>query len=111
MRNARACKSSALYNPAAGYRTETFSRLNSGITQLGHVCYETGGEAYFKDNDPLTSIKPYLADITEHLAHQYLLKFRFEQTPKPGYQALYIHPTSFKTEVMVPDSVFVPVSK
>jgi hypothetical protein len=100
----------ALYNPVANYRSEKSLKVNSGVTQLGHVCYETGGEAYFRGNDPMESIGPYLADIAEHLAHQYAVKFRLSRPKQGSFQSIYAHAGSFDTELMVPESVWVPAA-
>lgn len=64
----------AIYHPSAEYATD-FSKLNEGQVQLAHVAYETGGEAYFLGPGPLLSLGPFLTDINEHLANQYLLEF------------------------------------
>ena len=65
----------AIYHPSADYAETNFSKLNEGQVQLAHVAYETGGEAYFLGPGPLLSLAPFLADINEHLANQYLLEF------------------------------------
>jgi hypothetical protein len=65
----------AIYHPNADYATTDFSKLYAGQIQLSHVADETGGEAYFLSFGPSSSIAPFLADINQHLANQYLLEF------------------------------------
>jgi hypothetical protein len=101
----------ALYNPAADYLSEKrsrASRANSGVVDL--VCYETGGEAFFLSHDPSESIEPFLADIAEHLAHQYQVKFRISPGPESGFQAIYVRSGFPNLELMAPESVWVPVT-
>jgi len=65
----------AIYHPSADYVTSDPSRIYAGQTELSHVAYETGGEAYFVSLGPLPSLAPFLADISQHLANQYLVEF------------------------------------
>lgn len=70
----------AIYHPSADYATVNFQRIYSGQIQLAHVAIETGGEAYFLGFGPLPSLSPFLSDIADHLANQYLVEF----LAKPG---------------------------
>jgi len=100
----------AIYHPAADYRATGTSRLYAGQVQLAHVAIETGGEAYFKGLAPLPSLSPFLADIAEHLANQYLLEFF--ANPATGFGALQeVTVQSRKipqVELMAPYRVWVP---
>jgi hypothetical protein len=98
----------ALYNPAANYLSEKWAKVDSGVVDLAHVCYETGGEAYFLSHNPMDTIEPFLADIAEHLAHQYLVKFRLSPVPESGFQRIYVIAGSVDRELMKPESVWVP---
>jgi len=97
-----------LYNPKAGYASEKWSKVDSGIVDLAHVSYETGGEAYFTSHTPPATIAPFLADITEHLAHQYLVKFRLTPGPESGFQTIHITSGTIDQELMKPDKIWVP---
>jgi hypothetical protein len=99
----------AFYNPAADYLSEKrsqASRVDSGAVDL--VCYETGGEAFFLSHDPSESINPFLADIAEHLEHQYLVKFRISPGPESGFQPISVRSGFPSLELMAPESVWVP---
>ena len=65
----------AMYHPSADYATADYSKIYSGQVLLAHVAVETGGEAYFLGFGPLPSLAPFLADIADHFANQYLLEF------------------------------------
>ncbi len=98
----------ALYNPASDYLLQDWAKVDEGLTNLASLGYETGGESYFIGHAPLTSVAPFLADITEHLANQYLVKFRLSPQPAPGFQTIFIDPTGPERELMKPDKVWVP---
>jgi len=98
----------ALYNPVTNYLDQKWSKVDSGVVDLAHVCYETGGEAYFIGHSPADSIAPFLADITEHLAHQYLVKFRVPARGEGAFQTIYVSSPSYDREFMKPESVWVP---
>ena len=65
----------AIYHPSADYFASDPSKIYAGQVQLAHVADETGGEAYFLGFGPLPSLAPFLADMADHLANQYLLEF------------------------------------
>jgi hypothetical protein len=73
-----------IYHPSADYATTDFSKIYAGQVQLSHVAAETGGEAYFLGFGPLPSIVPFLADINQHLANQYLVEFLASPGNSPG---------------------------
>ena len=100
----------AMYNPAANYLSEKWEKVDSGLVDLAHVCFETGGEAYFMSHNPVESIAPFLEDVAEHLAHQYVVKFRLSPGPESGFQAIYVSAASPRLELMVPAGVWVPVA-
>jgi hypothetical protein len=99
----------AIYHPSADYRTTASSRLYTGQVQLAHAAIETGGEAYFKGFGPLPLLAPFLADITDHLASQYLLEFIANSTEGPGtLQEVTIRSTKLpEGELMAPYKVWV----
>jgi hypothetical protein len=98
----------AVYNPVANYASEKWAKVDSGVVDLAHVCYETGGEAYFMSHNPVDSIEPFLADVAEHLAHQYLVKFRLSPGPESSFQPIFFYSESPSLELMAPASVWVP---
>jgi hypothetical protein len=102
-----------LYNPIPNYLSADWGKVDSGVTDLAHVCYETGGEAYFQGHDALDTIEPYLTDIAEHLAHQYLVRFRMNANPDSGLRPVFVlsAPGSRSPELMVPESVWVAAHK
>jgi len=100
----------ALYNPASDYVSKDWAKVDAGLVSLASVCYETGGEAYFVGHTPALSIEPFLADITEHLAHQYLVKFRVTPMPDGGFQTIFVRPAKADQELMKPERIWVPGS-
>jgi hypothetical protein len=98
----------ALYNPARDYLAEPWAKVDSGLVNLASVTYETGGEAYFVGHTPALSVEPFLADITEHLANQYLVKLRVTPMPDGAFQPIFITPATPGRELMKPERVWVP---
>lgn len=98
----------SLYNPPAGYLSEAWAKVDAGIVNLSSVSYETGGEAYFVAHTPALSIEPFLTDITEHLAHQYLVKFRVTPMSDSGFQTLFVTSATPDRELMNPERIWVP---
>jgi hypothetical protein len=98
-----------IYHPSADYLTTDYSKLYSGQVQLAHVADETGGEAYFLGFGPLPSLAPFLSDMSDHLANQYLLTFLAKPAEGPsGLQEVTVKSKITDLDVMVPDKVWVP---
>jgi hypothetical protein len=100
----------ALYNPVRNYASEKWSDVDAGIVHLAHVSYETGGEAYFTGHGPADSFAPFLGDITEHLANQYIVKFRLAAGPESGFQIIRVNGKTPDEELMAPAAVWVPAA-
>lgn len=101
----------ALFNPAQAYLTESWKKTDSGVSELAHVCFESGGEAYFRGNEASDTVAPYLADIAEHLANQYLVSFRVtDAAPRGAFRKLFVMSGATNPELMVPDSVWIPAN-
>ena len=99
-----------LYNPVTSYASDKWSRIESGIVDLSHLAHETGGEAYFTGHSPTVSLEPFLADITEHLANQYLMKFRLAHGADSSFEAIHVTSGTVDRELMKPEQIWVPGS-
>jgi hypothetical protein len=97
----------ALYNPVISYASEKWLKIDSGIVDLAHVSYETGGEAYFTGHTPTETFTPFLGDIREHLVNQYLVKFRLISGAERSFQTVYIDSGTPTQELMKPARVWV----
>jgi hypothetical protein len=95
-----------IYHPSADYLKTDSLKLYDGQVQLAHVADETGGEAYFLGFGPLPSLAPFLSDLADHLANQYLMEFR--PTGPGALQAVTVKCKLPDLDVMAPDKVFVP---
>jgi len=99
----------AIYHPSADYITSDISKIYSGQIRLSHLAVETGGEAYFLGFEPLPSLAPFLADIADHLANQYLIEFLATPGDGPGrLQQVTVKTKLPDFELMVPNRVWVP---
>ena len=97
----------ALYNPSADYVATEASAIYAGQVQLAHVGNETGGEAYLLGFGPLPSLAPFLADIADHLANQYLVEFMAIPAEHSGLQDVTIKSQLPDVELMAPARVWV----
>lgn len=101
-----------IYHPGADYLATDSSKLYTGQVQLAHVADETGGEAYFLGFGPLPSLAPFLADLSDHLANQYLLEFLAAPAEGAGeLQRITVKTKITDVEVMVPDKTWIPGGK
>jgi hypothetical protein len=97
-----------IYHPSADYLNTDSSQLYSGQVQLAHVADESGGEAYFLGFGPLPSLAPFLADLSDHLANQYLLEFIATPAKTGGeLESVTAKSKIAGVELMVPDKVWV----
>lgn len=98
----------AIYHPSADYTTADYSKIYSGQVLLAHVAMETGGEAYFLGFGPLPSLAPFLSDMADHFANQYLLEFLARPVDAPGaFQTVTVRSKNQDLELMVPGQVWV----
>jgi len=98
----------AIYHPSADYATGDASRIYDGQIQMAHVAHDTGGEAYFVGFGPLPSIAPFLSDIADHLANQYLLEFEANPAaPSGSLQEVTVKYANNDVELMVPERAWV----
>jgi len=97
----------AIYHPSADYAAEDWRRVDNGVVDLSHVCYETGGESYFVTHSAMETIAPFLDDISEHLDNQYRVTAVFDAAALPGLRDVYLHPVSLDLELMAPAKVWI----
>ncbi len=98
----------ALYNPFTNNPSQKLSDADAAVVDLAQVAYETGGENYLITNSPTETIEPVLADISEHLANQYLVKFRLTSSTASGSQSVSVTGGNADQELMAPDKVWLP---
>jgi hypothetical protein len=98
----------AIYHPSADYLTMDFSKILAGQVQLAHVASDSGGEAYFLNFGPLLSLAPFLADMNQHLANQYLLEFLAHRGSSSGeLQHIQVESKIPKLDLMTPVKVVI----
>lgn len=73
----------SIYAPGVGHASHSHALIRGGADFLAQLAEQTGGEAYFNAAEPLHSFSPFLADISQHLAHQYRVTFLAAPVPKP----------------------------
>lgn len=102
----------AIYHPSADYTTTEASALYAGQVNLSHVADESGGESYFLSLGPLPSLAPFLADINQHLANQYLLEFLAIPGKLPaGLQEIEVKSKIPDVDLMAPYKIVITGSR
>lgn len=99
----------AIYAPAAGHGGHSFWRMNWGQNHLAQIAEETGGESYMLGFGPLVSFAPYLGELSEHLAHQYVVTFLVKPGNKAGFQSVRLTTEVPNAEIVAAGRVYVPV--
>jgi hypothetical protein len=79
-----------------------------GKFYLGQLAEGTGGELYYYKSSPPVSFTPYLADLRDRLANQYLVSFLANPRNKPGLQSVKVRSELPHTEVVTADKVYIP---
>jgi hypothetical protein len=97
-----------IYHPGADYLTIDYMTTYSGQVQLAHLATETGGEAYFQGLGPLPSFAPFLTDIDDHLANQYLLEFVMNPETRGTLQDVSVKSKIGDVNLSAPWRVWVP---
>ncbi len=81
----------AIYTPGAGHIGHSYWQNYWGQIYLSRLTDETGGESYYIGftGGPVR-FDPYLEDMENRLAHQYLLTFNAKPQKKNGWQRIKI---------------------
>jgi hypothetical protein len=99
---------SAMYHPSADYTTADWSKRCAGQIELAHVAAETGGEAYFLGFGPLPTIAPFLEDVADHLANQYVLAFAPHAMRPGSFDNIYVMSANGNIDVIAPAKIWIP---
>lgn len=101
----------SIYMPAAGHFGHSRWRVNSGQNFLAKTAEETGGEAYYLGFGAPVSFQPYLAEISEHLKHQYRITFWMTPGERNELQPVRVATEIPNADITAPDRVLVPGTK
>lgn len=97
-----------IYTPAAGHFGHSFWLINWGQNHLTQLAEETGGESYMIGFGPTVSFAPYLRQIGDHLANQYLARFLMKPHNKAGLQAVRFATEVPNADLVAASKVYVP---
>jgi VWFA-related protein len=95
---------------AARYRSN-FYLIGNGQGCLLRLASETGGEAYFQGSQTPIAFRPFLAKATDRFDRQYVLTFRAQPLPKPGFSRLHVTTEVPRVEMIAPARIFVPAAQ
>ncbi len=97
-----------IYTPAAGHFGHDYWRINWGQNHLTQIADETGGESYMIGFGPAVSFAPYLDEIADHLANQYMVKFLTEPGKKASFRAVRFTTEVTNADLVAARKVYVP---
>jgi hypothetical protein len=78
----------SIYAPGSNHFAHSTWRTNWGQNYESQLSDETGGEFYYLGTGEPVSFAPYLQDISQKLANQYLLTFVARSDDKPGARSV-----------------------
>jgi len=81
-----------------------------GKYYLAHLAEDTGGEYFYSKSSAALTFAPYLADITDRLASQYLVSFLAKPGKGPGLQSVKVRSELPHTEVVTARRAYIPAS-
>lgn len=84
--------------------------LNNGQSSLQRLASETGGEAYFQGLETPVSFSPFLDQLRDALARQYVLTFQATLGAKPAYARLKVVSETPHVRIAAPARVWIPRS-
>jgi len=97
-----------IYTPAAGHFGHDYWRINWGQNHLTQIADEAGGESYMIGFGPAVSFAPYLEEIADHLANQYVVRFLIRPGKKAGLQAVRFTTEVPNADIVAARKVYVP---
>jgi hypothetical protein len=99
---------SAIYTPGVGHYGHSYWQTYWGQIYLSQLADETGGEAYYIGfTGPPVSFTPFLDDVGNRLAHQYLLTFLAKPQKKAGWRRIRLMTEVPNTDLVAPGKVWV----
>ena len=101
----------SIYAPGASHYGHSFGRMNWGQNYLAELGEKTGAESYFLGFGMPVSFTPYLTDMAEHLAHQYLISFLAKPGKKAGFQSVKLTTEVPNAELVAAPEVYVPAGR
>jgi hypothetical protein len=97
----------AIYHPVADYETQNWRQIDEGLIELSHVCFESGGEAYFVSHGPAEIIGPFVNDISSHLANQYVLTITADPASGSGFRRILLDTGINGPELFAPARIWI----
>ena len=101
----------SIYYPDAGHLGSRRFRAFRGQNDLSRLAEETGAESYYLGTTEAVTFKPYLDELTTHLANQYLLTFKAGGGPKGRFQRAKVATEVPGVEFLHAPEAFLPPEK
>jgi hypothetical protein len=101
----------SIFYPGAGHYGRSFFLLDRGQINMSKMTLETGGESFYLGYTAPVAFKPYLDELSHHLANQYLLSFAGDGGAKGKLVNVHLKTELSGVEFMYPNQAYLPPSK
>ena len=96
-------------NDAGLYRRNSLL-ISNGQSSLSLLATATGGRAFFQGSETPVSLRPFLSQLRDLLANQYVLTFEAQSGRIPGYARLRVTTEQRGLQLVAPERVYVPAA-
>lgn len=96
---------------SSGRATRNRFLNNNGQSSLNELTSSTGGYSFFQGTQTPVSFRPFLDDLQQMLAAQYLLTFRPAPASTSGLHNLKVTTEASGVKLLAPNSVYIPASQ
>jgi len=101
----------SIYYPDIGHRSGRYFLLLRAQSDLTQLADETGAESFYLAFTAPVTIKPYLDELTTHLANQYLLTFQGSGGAKGRLEGVHLSTEVPNLEFLHASRAFLPPAK
>jgi hypothetical protein len=102
----------SIYFPDAGHRARRLFLLTRAQSDLSRLAEESGAESFYLGFTAPVTFKPFLDELTTHLANQYLLTFKGSSGGQKGrFERVHISTELPNLEFFYAPQVFLPAEK
>ena len=98
----------SIYVSPAAHFGRSFYLVSNGQSCLSRLADETGGEAYFQGFGTPISMTPFLNEMQQHLANQYLVTFAAKPRNKAGFTGVKVRTETSGVELDAASKAWVP---
>ncbi len=101
----------SIYVPGARLTRRAYWPLTNGQAQMASLSEKTGGKSFYLGLQSPVSLRPYLDELQNVFANQYVLTFSAKPDKKPGLQSVKLSTDVAGVALAAHQAVWVPASR